>query len=100
MSQIKINNSKNEPVLYGYFFDGDLRFEFEYYGTEVASMDMEVIYTVKPDDFETFKSAMGIGTAETVEDALNKIAKNKLGDELKSRLLDKSIPNKKFVWMS
>ena len=100
MSQVKITNSKGEAVLYGYFFDGDLRFEFEYYGTEIASMDMEVIYTVNPEDFETLKSVMRIDLSQSIEEALAHIAKNRLGDELKSKLLDKSIPNEKFVWMS
>ena len=100
MSQLEILGVDGKPILYAALQDGDLRLEFEYYSDSFSEADLEIIYTIRQDEFALIKSKFGCATDMEILDALATISKAGHGEELRDDIRNGLIKSERFSWMS
>lgn len=100
MEQIPIIGSQGKPILYAYLDDGNLKFQFEYYGSSENEMDYEFIHAVAPQDFESIAIKFGLDPTLGILVLVQQITDAGRGEELKDALNSKEIPNELWTWFS
>ena len=100
MEQIPIIGSEGKPILYAYLGEGNLHFQYEYYGTGENEMDYEFIHSVELAEYPAIAIKFGLDPKTEILAIVQQITDTGRGEELHMALLDKDIKSKLFTWMS
>ena len=101
MSQISIIGDDGKPVLYASLTaEGNLYFEFEYYGRNENEGDYEFNYTVVPEEFPAIAIRFGSNSKDSILKIIQEITDTGRGQELERALSKKEIKNELWTWLS
>jgi len=101
MSQISIIGDEGNPVLYASLtLEGNLFFEFEYYGRNENEGDYEFNYTVEPEEFPKIATAFGLNPNVPILRIVQEITDMGKGQELERALGKQEIKNELWTWLN
>lgn len=101
MSQISIIGVEGKPILYASLTsDGELFFEFEYFGRNENEGDYEFNHRVKADQFAKIAQIFGLGPNEPILEIIQQITDMGRGQELEKLLSNNEIKNQLWTWLS
>ena len=101
MSQISIIGVEGKPILYASLnSDGDLFFEFEYFGRNENEGDYEFNHTVKADQFGKIAQIFGLGPNVPILEIIQQITDIGRGQELENLLSNNEIKNQLWTWLN
>ena len=98
--QIPSIGAEGKPVRYAYLDDGNLKFEFEYFGRTEGEGDYEIIHTVSPQDFASIAVKFGLNPSIDILSIVQQISDAGWGEQLKDALNSKEIMNQLSTWRS
>lgn len=101
MPQISIIGAEGKPVLYASLtLDGQLFFEFEYYGRNENEGDYEFHHTVEPEEFPQIANRFGLNPKDPILLIVQQITDMGKGQELERALTKEEIKNELWTWLS
>ena len=101
MTNISIIGDEGEPVLYASLTtEGNLFFQFEYFGRNENEGDYEFNYTVEPDEFPTITNKFGLNPEDPILTVVQQITDMGKGEELSRALSEEEIKRKLWSWLS
>lgn len=101
MSEISIIGSEGKPILYASLtLEGNLIFEFEYYGRNANEGDYEFIHTVKPDQFSIIANIFDLNSNDSIFSIVKQITDLGRGQELERALTNNEIKNDLWTWLN
>ena len=101
MTQISIIGVEGKPILYASLTsEGDLFFEFEYYGRDANEGDYEFNHTVKPDQFSAIAEIFALKPNESILKIIQQITDTGRGQELERALTKNVIKNELWTWLN
>lgn len=101
MSQISIIGTEGKPILYASLSsEGNLFFEFEYYGRNANEGDYEFIHTVKPDQFSIIAKRFEVNPSDSILSIIKQITDLGRGQELERALTNNEIKNELWTWLN
>jgi hypothetical protein len=80
--------------------EGNLFFEFEYYGRNANEGDYEFNHTVKPDQFSIIAERFGLNPDESILKIVQQITDLGRGQDLEKALINKEIENELWTWLN
>ena len=101
MTQISIIGVEGKPILYASLTsEGDLFFEFEYFGRDANEGDYEFNHTIKPDQFSLIAEIFGLNPNEAILKTIQQITDTGRGQELGRALTKNEIKNELWTWLN
>ena len=101
MTQISIIGVEGKPILYASLTsEGNLFFEFEYYGRDANEGDYEFNHTVEPEEFAYIATMFGLNPKDPIITNIQTITDNGRGEELEQALTKNTIKNELWTWLN
>jgi hypothetical protein len=80
--------------------EGKLRLQFEYFARDDNESDYEFNHTVGPEEFPRIAQRFGLDPTTPILENLKQISAIGRGEEFKTLLTSKEIPNEFWSWLS
>jgi hypothetical protein len=80
--------------------EGKLRLQFEYFARDENEGDYEFNHTVEPEQFVGISERFGLDPTAPILEILKMISTTGRGQEFKTLLTNKEIPNEFWSWLS
>jgi hypothetical protein len=80
--------------------EGNLFFEFEYYGRNANEGDYEFNHTVRPDQFAIIAERFGLNPNKSILKIVQQITDLGRGQDLQKALTNKEIENELWTWLN
>ncbi len=101
LSRISIIGAEGKPILYASLTsEGDLFFEFEYFGRNSSEGDYEFSHTVKPDQFSVIAEKFSHISERSILSIIQEITDFGRGQELQGLLTKNEIKNELWTWLN